>query len=185
MGIALAAIGLGAWLAYSALKGVSLADAFTGKGDTLDPAAKITADTQSAQSPTDSAVPGGSADLGGMETEQNRMNSLHQPYKWGGGHGSFDSDGPWDCSGAVSWLLHSMGLLSGTPKTSTGFMTWGKGGRGKAFTVYANPSHVFIHMESGHYAGQDWGTTNSTPGGGPGWHHHPTAGFIARHAEGH
>jgi hypothetical protein len=32
MGIAIAAITLGVWFTYSALKGVSLADAFTGKG---------------------------------------------------------------------------------------------------------------------------------------------------------
>src|SRR5205814_9402901 len=34
----------------------------------------------------------------------------HKPYHWGGGHGSFYDSG-YDCSGAVSFALHSAGAL--------------------------------------------------------------------------
>ena len=40
-----------------------------------------------------------------------------RPYVWGGGHGSFESDG-YDCSGSVSYALHGGGLLS-SPEDST------------------------------------------------------------------
>jgi hypothetical protein len=41
MGIAIAATPLGVWFTNSALQGVSLADAFTGKGATLDPSGSV------------------------------------------------------------------------------------------------------------------------------------------------
>ena len=38
-------------------------------------------------------------------------NRIHtRPYIWGGGHRSFKSKG-YDCSGAVSYVLHAAGLL--------------------------------------------------------------------------
>ena len=46
-----------------------------------------------------------------------------QPYRWGGGHGSFQSKG-YDCSGAVSYALAGAGLLQ-TPLTSGQFMGYG------------------------------------------------------------
>lgn len=195
MGVAIAAITIGAWFTYSALTGTSLADVF--KGDTKKPNPSGTVDVTAAlkdagidpsQPLTTGGVPlgGGGTGQDSMEAEMNRMIGLHLPYKWGGGHAAFDADGPWDCSGAVSWLTHFMGMLSGKPLTSTGFMTWGDSGRGKVFTVYANPTHVFIKMESGRYAGQCWGTTTRIPsqGGSLAWHDHTTVGFVARHHEG-
>jgi hypothetical protein len=86
------------------------------------------------------------------------MISLHQPYLWGGGHRGFDSHGPWDCSGAVSWLVHYLGMLDGFPLDSTHLMAWGQPGRGRDFTVWANMGHVFIIVESGPRKGQAWGT---------------------------
>jgi hypothetical protein len=131
------------------------------------------------------------APLGGnsLVDEANRMSALDMPYLWGGGHLNFDPNGPWDCSGAVSWLLHYLGLLEGGPLTSTGLMSWGKPGRGEKFTVWAKPAHTFIDIESGPHAGQSWGTANhdidgSLTKGGPIWHHHPTGGFTPRHVEG-
>ncbi len=44
----------------------------------------------------------------------NKIN--HTKYQWGGGHGSFNSRG-YDCSGAVSFMLHGAGVLS-TPLDS-------------------------------------------------------------------
>lgn len=109
--------------------------------------------------------------------EMNRIVGLELPYVWGGGHAGYPHEGPFDCSGAVSYVLHAAGLMKGPPRISTQFMLWGSPGRGRDFTVYSNPTHVFIRDER---TGRDWGTTRTTGNGGPAWHHHPTGGFVAR-----
>jgi hypothetical protein len=127
--------------------------------------------------------------LGRMIPEADRMISLHKVYTWGGGHLSFDSDGPWDCSGAISWLMHYLGLLDGRPLTSTEFMTQGEPGRGSEFTIYANDEHVFLIVEVGAHKGDAWGTATrdleGSQGSGPLFHHHGTDNFVARHYRGH
>ena len=65
-----------------------------------------------------------------------------KPYLWGGGHRSFKAKG-YDCSGAVSYVLHKAGLLR-SPLASGPLMTWGAPGLGSWITVYANRSHVFM-----------------------------------------
>jgi hypothetical protein len=75
------------------------------------------------------------------------------PYLWGGGHGGFSAHpSGLDCSGAVSDVLHSAGLLS-EPETSGALESWGSPGYGKNLTVFANAGHAFMEM-MGHY----WGT---------------------------
>lgn len=130
---------------------------------------------------------GSSPTAGVMVGEMDRMIALRQPYKWGGGHAHLDRNGPWDCSGAVSWLLHFIGVLDGGPRISTGFMAWGEPGQGSEFTVYSNPTHVFIKMHTGPHAGECWGTTRriASQGGSLAWHDHTTVGFVARHPKGH
>jgi cell wall-associated NlpC family hydrolase len=64
------------------------------------------------------------------------------PYKWGGGHGSWDDTG-YDCSGSVSYALHGGGLLD-SPLVSGDFAHWGASGQGTRITVYANASHVYM-----------------------------------------
>lgn len=121
--------------------------------------------------------PGGPV-LDRLVREADRMIAFHKPYVWGGGHGPVpDPDGPWDCSGAVSQLAHALGYLNGT-LTSTGFMTQGKPGRGRDWTIYSNAGHVFIIVEAGEHKGDAWGTATE---GAPAWHHHTTSGFTARH----
>jgi peptidoglycan hydrolase-like protein with peptidoglycan-binding domain len=66
----------------------------------------------------------------------------HLPYKYGGGHGTWDDTG-YDCSGSVSYALHGAGLLS-APLTSGQFMSWGSPGRGRHITIYAAPGHVYM-----------------------------------------
>jgi hypothetical protein len=130
------------------------------------------------------------ASTGGRDiiAEADRMISLHQPYTWGGGHLAFSRDGPWDCSGAVSWLVHYLGLLDGRPLTSGEFEGEGRSGRGRVFTIYANSEHVFLVMESGAHEGDAWGTATrdleGAQGSGPLWHKRGHDGFIARHYEG-
>ena len=97
-------------------------------------------------------------------------------YQWGGGHASFQSKG-YDCSGAVSFMLHGGGLL-GTPMTSGSFAGWGRKRRGDWITIYANSGHVYAVV-----AGLRWDTSG---GPGPRWHAdmRSSAGFTVRHPKG-
>jgi hypothetical protein len=82
-------------------------------------------------------------------------------YCMGGGHSSFKSS-CYDCSGSVSYALHGGDFVS-SPMDSSGFMRWGKHGKGKWFTVYANSGHVWMKI-----AGLRFDTAD-TSGNGPGW----------------
>jgi cell wall-associated NlpC family hydrolase len=102
-----------------------------------------------------------------------------QPYKWGGGHASFQSKG-YDCSGAVSYALAGAGLLR-TPMTSGQFMSYGIPGPGRWLTIYANTGHVYAVI-----AGLRWDTVGDARGSGPRWHPYDAypQGFVARHLPG-
>ena len=65
-----------------------------------------------------------------------------KPYKYGGGHGSWNDSG-YDCSGSVSYVLHAAGLLS-RALDSTGFMSWGERGRGQWVTIRTQPGHAYM-----------------------------------------
>jgi hypothetical protein len=82
-------------------------------------------------------------------------------YCYGGGHGDFKSS-CYDCSGSVSYALHG-GHFVDTPMDSSGFMGWGKRGRGDWFTVYSNPGHAFLVIAGLRF------DTSMTKGSGPGW----------------
>jgi hypothetical protein len=100
----------------------------------------------------------------------------NKPYIYGGGHGSFNSPG-YDCSGAVSYALRG-GRFVSSPMASTGYMSWGKRGRGKWITVYSNPGHAYMVVAGLRF------DTSMTPGDGPGWSRsmRSTPGsFTARH----
>lgn len=95
-------------------------------------------------------------------------------YEWGGGHnanfspthGSGHGSGPgigYDCSGAVSSVLHAGGALK-APLVASQFMQWGAPGKGKNVSIFASPTHTFMEL-----AGRYFGTSVSTPGGGAGW----------------
>jgi hypothetical protein len=73
-------------------------------------------------------IGGGLAMLGAM----NSINAKGFPYVYGGGHGSFS--GPYDCSGAVSAVLHAAGLL-GSPMSTDGLKNYGESGPGKFVTI--------------------------------------------------
>ncbi|MGE5857905.1 MAG: hypothetical protein ACM31K_05420, partial [Solirubrobacterales bacterium] len=102
-----------------------------------------------------------------------------QPYRLGGGHGSWQSKG-YDCSGAVSYALAGGGLLQ-TPLTSGQFMSYGSPGHGRWLTIYANPGHVYAVI-----AGLRWDTVGDARGSGPRWHPYDAYphGFVARHIPG-
>lgn len=94
-------------------------------------------------------------------------------YEWGGGHGRFRDNG-YDCSGAVSFLLRGAKMLR-SPLTSGALADWGRRGKGKWITVYANGGHVYAVV-----AGLRWDTSG---GPGPRWHkdRRSKRGFAVRH----
>jgi len=112
--------------------------------------------------------------------EANRIDALHLPYLWGGGHQSSPApaNGPFDCSGAVSRLLQGAGFNIPT-MVSGGFESFGDAGKGKV-SILANKDHVYSVL-----GGRAWGTSEENPGGGAGWIDGYTyrPGFALRHAD--
>jgi hypothetical protein len=100
------------------------------------------------------------------------------PYKYGGGHGSFD-DKAYDCSGSVSYALHGAGLLDET-LDSTGLARWGLAGAGAWITIYANKTHTYLVV-----AGLRFDTSGATKAGTR-WQTAPRSskGFKIRHPNG-
>jgi hypothetical protein len=89
------------------------------------------------------------------------------PYRWGGGHRTFYDTG-YDCSGAVSYVLHAAGFLT-SPLTSGGLATsWGVPGKGWWITVFANAGHTYMKV-----AGLRFDTSGTgeklNQGSGPRW----------------
>ncbi|MGH2953681.1 MAG: peptidoglycan endopeptidase [Solirubrobacterales bacterium] len=103
-----------------------------------------------------------------------------KPYCYGGGHRRWNSR-CYDCSGAISYALGKKGArLIDAPMASGPFMRWGKRGRGRWITVYANPGHAYVVI-----AGLRL-DTSMTAGDGPGWSARKLhrRGFRARHPRG-
>jgi peptidoglycan hydrolase-like protein with peptidoglycan-binding domain len=101
-----------------------------------------------------------------------------RPYVFGGGHGSFISEG-YDCSGSVSYALHGGGLLS-APEDSTGLESYGEPGPGRYITIYANAEHAWMTIDGRRYDtvalaedGTRWGGPSDDGGG-----------FVERHPDG-
>jgi hypothetical protein len=105
-----------------------------------------------------------------------------KPYRYGGGHKSFDDHG-YDCSGTISYVLAAAGLIN-TPMSSTEFRSYGERGNGKWITIYAREGHTFaviagLRLDTtpfDHYTGK-WA---------PRWYaaYRPPRGFEARHPVG-
>jgi hypothetical protein len=71
-------------------------------------------------------------------------NQIHTyPYHWGGGHRTFYDSG-YDCSGAVSYVLHAAGFLASPMPSGPLASSWGAFGKGRWITVYANASHAYM-----------------------------------------
>jgi len=97
------------------------------------------------------------------------------PYRYGGGHGSFD-DTAYDCSGSVSYALHGAGLLDET-LDSTALAKWGLAGAGAWITIYANKTHTYLIV-----AGLRFDTSGAKKAGSR-WQAAPRSskGFKVRH----
>jgi hypothetical protein len=100
------------------------------------------------------------------------------PYKYGGGHGQWNDSG-YDCSGSVSYALHGGRLLK-VALDSGQFMSWGAPGKGRHITIYANPGHVYMVINSRRYdtTGRAESGTRWQPQG------RSSAGYTVRHPPG-
>lgn len=115
------------------------------------------------------------------------LESKNLPYSWGGGHnptfspgGEEENGGPgYDCSGAVSWVLHQAGVLN-EPLTSGSMGSVLKPGPG-AVTVFYNAGHTFMKIGN-----EYWGTSVGDDGaGGIGKHPTPSAEYLSQYSVGH
>jgi len=102
----------------------------------------------------------------------------HTPYVWGGGHGDWRAAG-YDCSGSVSYALHAAGLLD-TPQTSGALAAYGRGGKGRWVTIYANGGHAYMEVAGARY------DTSARSVAGSRWTREGRGdnGFVARHPAG-
>ncbi len=69
-------------------------------------------------------------------------------YLYGGGHGSsLNTLQPaYDCSSAVSYVLHWGGVLGPNAVDSGELTSYGLPGPGRYVTIYANPAHAFMYV---------------------------------------
>jgi hypothetical protein len=100
------------------------------------------------------------------------------PYVWGGGHGSWSAAG-YDCSGSVGYALHGARLLR-QAVTSGALTSFGRSGRGRWVTIYANGGHVYLTVAGLRFdtsardeTGSRWTRTTRS-----------TAGYTVRHPAG-
>ncbi|HEV3072146.1 MAG TPA: hypothetical protein VGY76_12065 [Solirubrobacteraceae bacterium] len=114
-------------------------------------------------------------------------------YLYGGAHGpSLDTLQPaYDCSSAVSYVLHAGGGLGTSALDSTGLESYGQSGPGQYVSIYANAGHAFMYVgglrfdtvEAPEY---DTGPNSGKPG--PRWRVFPTvpswATWTVRHPPG-
>ena len=101
------------------------------------------------------------------------------PYKWGGGHGKWQDTG-YDCSGSVSYALSAAGLVDSSAPSGA-YMKWGKPGKGKWITIYANGGHMFMEV-----AGVRFDTSGARRTGSR-WQsdrRRPSSGYAVRHPPG-
>lgn len=122
-----------------------------------------------------------------IKSAAKELESKGFPYSWGGGHdasfapgGEGENGGPgYDCSGAVSFVLHKAGVLS-SPLTSGSMGSVLAPGPG-AVTVFYNAGHTFMRIGN-----QYWGTSVGDAGaGGIGKHPAPSASYLAQYSVGH
>ena len=111
-------------------------------------------------------------------------NRIHKrTYIWGGGHRAFKAKG-YDCSGAVSYVLHAAGVLS-APLVSGQLALWGSPGPGSWITVYANKTHTYMVIAGLRYDTSPLGESVNQ-GRGPRWRYtlRTGSGFAIRHYTG-
>ena len=81
-----------------------------------------------------------------MVAAGNRL--FHAVYLWGGAHGtSLNTLQPgYDCSSAVSYVLHAGGVFGEYAEDSTELESYGEPGPGRYVSIYANAAHAFMYV---------------------------------------
>jgi hypothetical protein len=106
---------------------------------------------------------GGATDtrLSRLIAAANRVDAMHLPYVWGGGHQQpAQIGGGMDCSGSVSYVVQQAGYK--VPTVTSGNMpSWGFKPGSDGATVFYNPEHTFMRIGQKYF-----GTTGF---GHPGW----------------
>lgn len=105
----------------------------------------------------------------------------HIPYVWGGGHasyGTFNPRGGLDCSGAVSYVLHKMGVLK-EPLSSSYMGQVLKPGPG-AVTVFYNADHTFMKIGEKYF-----GTSVDDSSKGLSFYKAPPQSYLSEFSVGH
>ena len=107
-----------------------------------------------------------------------------KPYRYGGGHRSFNDSG-YDCSGTISYALGAAGIVR-SPMSSSDFRRFGARGRGKWITVYARNGHTFAVIAGLRLDTTAWNTMRRDHTWAPRWQVTPREprGFEARHPAG-
>jgi hypothetical protein len=128
--------------------------------------------------------------------EAKRISEANPPYLYGGGHGpllrTLRSSQGLDCSSSTSLALWRADAFDGDRAIVSGQFaaSWGKPGKGKEMTVWANAEHVFIEFRFDQEENSDlpaYARFDTSPhgDGGSGARlrrgKRPTAGFTARH----
>jgi hypothetical protein len=126
-----------------------------------------------------------------MVAAGNRLDNT--AYLYGGAHGtSLDSlQRSYDCSSAVSYLLHGGGVLGSGALDSSELTHYGLPGPGRYVSIYANPAHTFIYVAGLRFdtvedPAYDSGPNSGKPG--PRWRVSPSvpawAAWTVRHPPG-
>jgi hypothetical protein len=125
------------------------------------------------------AVAPGTAPLLVKEAVEAGNELIGKPYRYGGGHRNF-YDTAYDCSGAVSFVLHSIGRMN-TPTPARNLRSYAEDGPGRWITVYASHQHSFLVI-----AGLRFDTGYGTGKHGPQWltRSRPADEFVMRHPYG-
>lgn len=114
-------------------------------------------------------------------------------YLYGGGHGtSLDQlQSAYDCSSAVSYVLHAGGMLGPYALDSSQLAAYGLPGPGRYVSIYANAAHAFVYvgglrLDTVEDPAFDTGPNSGKPG--PRWRVYPSvpdwAAWTVRHPPG-
>ena len=111
----------------------------------------------------------------------NAVSAANFPYHWGGGHEQPARFEPFDCSGAVSYIVQQAGYAVPTA-TSGEIGTWGFPAGPGLVTIFYNAGHTFMRIGNRY-----WGTSGfARPNGGAGWFDQaPSAQYLAGFATVH
>ena len=111
----------------------------------------------------------------------NKVSAANFPYVYAGGHEQPSHFEPFDCSGAVSYVVQQAGYK--VPTVASGQIpSWGFPAGGNGATVFYNDGHTFMRIGNRYF-----GTSGfARPGGGAGWFDQtPGASYLSTFSQVH